>query len=214
MQGCPIVPPLRCVHWGTLPACGVLAVGPCTPGRRLDIQCTGKQPPRLPTSKGPFLSLLFALFFGFTRLQSMRACDVPVAPSIICFLGFSWGFNPVPLAPCSTLNKRDPPGDGPRPRPSARPPQAFVACVAAVRQQGQASVPSFDHGVGDPRPDDIRITPQHTCALPRGGCLLCLLCLLCLQRPPGWLGACVPSDGALGFRVFRVLCFFPRPHRP
>ena len=34
---------------------------------------------------------------------------------------------------------------------------AFVACISAIRQQGAASVPSFDHAVGDPVPDDIQV---------------------------------------------------------
>jgi hypothetical protein len=44
--------------------------------------------------------------------------------------------------------------------------QAFVEAVRRIKQQGRATLPSFDHGVGDPVEDDILIdAAQHSVVL-------------------------------------------------
>jgi len=49
---------------------------------------------------------------------------------------------------------------------------AFVACVRKVAATGEASVPSFDHGVGDPVPDDIHIKLSHKVVVVEGNYVL------------------------------------------
>ncbi|KAF6266060.1 P-loop containing nucleoside triphosphate hydrolase protein [Scenedesmus sp. NREL 46B-D3] len=50
---------------------------------------------------------------------------------------------------------------------------AFVAAVRRLKQHGAASLPSFDHGVGDPVEDDIHIdSAQHAVVLVEGNYLL------------------------------------------
>ena len=39
--------------------------------------------------------------------------------------------------------------------------EQFVACVRELTTQGYASCPSFDHGVGDPKPGGVQILPSH-----------------------------------------------------
>jgi pantothenate kinase len=47
--------------------------------------------------------------------------------------------------------------------------QAFVDAVRRIKQQGQAALPSFDHGVGDPIENDIMIdAAQHSIVLVSG----------------------------------------------
>jgi pantothenate kinase len=49
---------------------------------------------------------------------------------------------------------------------------AFVAAIRRIKQQGAASLPSFDHGVGDPIEDDIQIdAAQHAVVLVEGNYL-------------------------------------------
>eukprot|EP00775_Hariotina_reticulata_P004486 gene4487-4740_t len=49
---------------------------------------------------------------------------------------------------------------------------AFVAAVQQIKQHGHASLPSFDHAVGDPIPDDIVIDKrQHLVVLVEGNYL-------------------------------------------
>lgn len=55
--------------------------------------------------------------------------------------------------------------------------QAFVDCVRSIRELGDAEVPSFDHGVGDPVQGDIRVLPSHRVVLVEGNYLL-------LDEPP------------------------------
>lgn len=44
--------------------------------------------------------------------------------------------------------------------------QAFVDAIRRIKQQGRATLPSFDHGVGDPVEDDILIdAAQHSVVL-------------------------------------------------
>jgi hypothetical protein len=44
--------------------------------------------------------------------------------------------------------------------------QAFVDAVRLIKQQGRATLPSFDHGVGDPVEGDILIdAAQHSVVL-------------------------------------------------
>lgn len=51
--------------------------------------------------------------------------------------------------------------------------EAFVAAVRKIRLQGGASLPSFDHGVGDPVEGDILIdSQQHAVVLVEGNYLL------------------------------------------
>jgi pantothenate kinase len=49
--------------------------------------------------------------------------------------------------------------------------EAFVKCVGSIRNTGAAQVPSFDHGIGDPVPGDIRVTPEHGIVLVEGNYL-------------------------------------------
>jgi pantothenate kinase len=47
-----------------------------------------------------------------------------------------------------------------------------VEAVRRIKQQGRATLPSFDHGVGDPIEDDILIdTAQHSVVLVSEGLL-------------------------------------------
>eukprot|EP00882_Tetradesmus_deserticola_P021737 GHRQ01023534.1.p1 GENE.GHRQ01023534.1~~GHRQ01023534.1.p1 ORF type:complete len:306 (+),score=75.56 GHRQ01023534.1:124-1041(+) len=49
---------------------------------------------------------------------------------------------------------------------------AFVAAIQRLKQHGAASLPSFDHGVGDPIEDDIQIdAAQHAVVLVEGNYL-------------------------------------------
>lgn len=49
---------------------------------------------------------------------------------------------------------------------------AFVAAIRRLKQQGAASLPSFDHGVGDPIEDDIQIdAARHAVVLVEGNYL-------------------------------------------
>lgn len=49
---------------------------------------------------------------------------------------------------------------------------AFVAAIRRLKQHGAASLPSFDHGVGDPIEDDIQIdAAQHAVVLVEGNYL-------------------------------------------
>ncbi|WIA36225.1 hypothetical protein OEZ86_007559 [Tetradesmus obliquus] len=49
---------------------------------------------------------------------------------------------------------------------------AFVAAIRRLKQHGAASLPSFDHGVGDPIEDDIHIdAAQHAVVLVEGNYL-------------------------------------------
>lgn len=49
---------------------------------------------------------------------------------------------------------------------------AFVDCIHRIKTSGKAIVPSFDHGVGDPVPDDITITKDNKVVLVEGNYLL------------------------------------------
>jgi pantothenate kinase len=49
--------------------------------------------------------------------------------------------------------------------------EAFVKCVGSIRNTGAADVPSFDHGIGDPVPGDIRVTPEQGIVLVEGNYL-------------------------------------------
>ncbi|KAK9811760.1 hypothetical protein WJX72_009620 [[Myrmecia] bisecta] len=49
---------------------------------------------------------------------------------------------------------------------------AFVECIRTVKTTGQAFIPSFDHGKGDPVLDDIQVLPQTSVVLVEGNYLL------------------------------------------
>jgi pantothenate kinase len=51
---------------------------------------------------------------------------------------------------------------------------AFVDCLQKIKfETGKTlSAPSFDHGVGDPKPDAIKILPQHKIVISEGNYLL------------------------------------------
>lgn len=55
--------------------------------------------------------------------------------------------------------------------------EAFLRTVRTIADTGAASVPSFDHGVGDPVPDGIRVLPTHRIVLVEGNYLF-------LDQPP------------------------------
>ncbi len=74
----------------------------------------------------------------------------------------------------------------------ACPKLSLESCCAA----GEALVPSFDHGVGDPVEDDIRVTPSHRIVLSEGNYLLlgALACVhhacVCTCAPHGYVWHC------------------------
>ncbi|XP_062080872.1 putative uridine kinase C227.14 [Humulus lupulus] len=47
-------------------------------------------------------------------------------------------------------------------------PELLLTCLKTLRTQGSVSVPSFDHGVGDPVEDDIFVTLQHKVVIVEG----------------------------------------------
>jgi pantothenate kinase len=51
---------------------------------------------------------------------------------------------------------------------------AYLHCLETIRKAGEATVlaASFDHGVGDPVPDNITVGPQHGIVLSEGNYLL------------------------------------------
>jgi hypothetical protein len=51
--------------------------------------------------------------------------------------------------------------------------EKFVDCVRSVRDSCGVKAPSFDHGVGDPVPNDIWITRDHRC-VGMGHCSGCI----------------------------------------
>lgn len=69
-------------------------------------------------------------------------------------------------------------------------------CLATSMQSaGSQACPSFDHGVGDPRPGDIRVEPHHSIILTEGNYLLIgrqTLCSVSLHRPDVPGPACLP----------------------
>ncbi|KAI7841354.1 hypothetical protein COHA_004972 [Chlorella ohadii] len=50
--------------------------------------------------------------------------------------------------------------------------RAYHACLQQIKATGQAEAPSFDHGVGDPVPNDIQVGRQHRVVLSEGNYLL------------------------------------------
>eukprot|EP00192_Tetraselmis_astigmatica_P018530 CAMPEP_0117667392 /NCGR_PEP_ID=MMETSP0804-20121206/10937_1 /TAXON_ID=1074897 /ORGANISM="Tetraselmis astigmatica, Strain CCMP880" /LENGTH=235 /DNA_ID=CAMNT_0005475105 /DNA_START=308 /DNA_END=1016 /DNA_ORIENTATION=- len=50
--------------------------------------------------------------------------------------------------------------------------QAFTECLKKLAIEGQGSVPSFDHAVGDPIEDDIQVTTSQPLILVEGNYLL------------------------------------------
>ncbi|KAL4458654.1 hypothetical protein ABPG75_013519 [Micractinium tetrahymenae] len=57
--------------------------------------------------------------------------------------------------------------------------RAYHACLASIKREGRCLAPSFDHGVGDPRPGDIAVEPHHKVVLSEGNYLL-------LPAEPWW----------------------------
>jgi len=68
----------------------------------------------------------------------------------------------------------------------------FVACVQQIKETGEASAPSFDHGVGDPKPGGVQVLPSHKIVLVEGNYVLLL------EEPWGQL----QSQGLLDDRIF------------
>jgi pantothenate kinase len=50
---------------------------------------------------------------------------------------------------------------------------AFVSRVESLRAKPEVLVPSFDHAVGDPIEDDLRVGPEHRIVLVEGNYVLC-----------------------------------------
>lgn len=50
--------------------------------------------------------------------------------------------------------------------------EAFYQCLKQIRETGEARVPGFDHGVGDPYPGQINVTKQHKAIVAEGNYLL------------------------------------------
>ena len=50
--------------------------------------------------------------------------------------------------------------------------QAFLECLRRIHSTGEASVPAFQHGVGDPEPDKIIVQPSHKVILIEGNYIL------------------------------------------
>ncbi|EFN54119.1 hypothetical protein CHLNCDRAFT_135485 [Chlorella variabilis] len=57
--------------------------------------------------------------------------------------------------------------------------RAYHACLADIKHTGQGAAPSFDHGVGDPRPGDIAVEAHHAVVVSEGNYLL-------LAAEPWW----------------------------
>ncbi|KAL4429348.1 hypothetical protein ABPG77_005122 [Micractinium sp. CCAP 211/92] len=57
--------------------------------------------------------------------------------------------------------------------------RAYHDCLATIKREGRGMAPSFDHGVGDPRPADIAVEPHHRVVLSEGNYLL-------LPAEPWW----------------------------
>ncbi|XP_060971005.1 putative uridine kinase C227.14 isoform X2 [Cannabis sativa] len=47
-------------------------------------------------------------------------------------------------------------------------PELLLTCLKTLKTQGSVSVPSFDHGVGDPVEDDIFVTLEHKVVIVEG----------------------------------------------
>lgn len=50
--------------------------------------------------------------------------------------------------------------------------EAFYQCLKQIRETGEASVPGFDHGVGDPCPGQISVNKQHKVIVVEGNYVL------------------------------------------
>ncbi|GMN48898.1 hypothetical protein TIFTF001_018075 [Ficus carica] len=50
-------------------------------------------------------------------------------------------------------------------------PELLLTCLRTLRSQGSVSVPSFDHGVGDPVEDDVFVSLQHKVVIVEGNYL-------------------------------------------
>ncbi|MCO5576544.1 hypothetical protein L7F22_030355 [Adiantum nelumboides] len=51
-------------------------------------------------------------------------------------------------------------------------PHALIKCLQTLRSQGWVQAPSFDHGVGDPKENDIIVTCSHRVVIVEGNYLL------------------------------------------
>lgn len=51
-------------------------------------------------------------------------------------------------------------------------PAGLVKCLTSLRSQGWVHAPSFDHGVGDPKENDIIVSPTHKVIVVEGNYLL------------------------------------------